>query len=235
MGMKEIQKELALAGNKETADILQRFFKTGKGEYGEGDVFRGIKVPIIRKLSKKYNDIFLSEVVKLLHSSFHEDRLLALLILVEKYRKGNEALKEKIFKLYLANAKYVNNWDLVDLSAEHIIGVHLFEKDKRLLTTLAKSNILWERRIAVLSSFHFIKNGKFSETLTVAKILLKDKEDLIHKAVGWMLREIGKRDLFIEEKFLRKHYKEMPRTMLRYAIERFPENKRKAYLTGKII
>jgi 3-methyladenine DNA glycosylase AlkD len=235
MDVKVIQEELSHLANAETAVILQRFFKTGKGQYGEGDTFRGIKVPAIRKLLKKYSDISILETVKLLHSFFHEDRLLALLILVDKFRKGEESLKKRIYDAYLKNIKFVNNWDLIDLSAEHIIGPYLMGKDKKLLTKLANSNILWERRIAVLSTFHFIKSGKFDQTFIIAKILLKDKEDLIHKAVGWMLREIGKRDLIAEEKFLNKHYMKMPRTMLRYAIEKFPETKRKAYLSGKVI
>lgn len=234
MDVSEIKEELSLLGDKEKAAILKRFFKTGKGQYGEGDKFRGIKVPEIRKLSKKYIDMSLSDAKSLLHSKFHEDRLLALFILVLKYQKGDEVLREKIYNLYLANMKYVNNWDLVDLSAEHIIGATLANKDKKLLTKLAKSSVLWERRIAVLSTFHFIKRGDYEQTLKMAELLLKDEEDLIHKAVGWMLREVGKRDIKVEEKFLKKYYKEMPRTMLRYAIEKFPESKRKAYLLGKI-
>lgn len=234
MKVKDIQNDLDHLASKEIATVLQRFFKTGKGEYGEGDIFRGIKVPNIRNLCKKYKDISLNETKKLLHSAYHEDRLLALFILVEKYRKGEETVRNQIFRLYLKNTKYINNWDLIDLSAEHIIGPHLEKGDKSLLTKLAKSNSLWERRIAVLSTFHFIKDKKFNQTLKIAAILLKDKEDLIHKAVGWMLREIGKRDLSVEEEFLKKNYKKMPRTMLRYAIEKFPENKRKAYLLGKV-
>jgi len=234
MAVSEIKEELSLLGDKEKATILKRFFKTGKDQYGEGDKFRGIKVPEIRKLSKKYKDISLSDTKNLLHSKFHEDRLLALFILVLKYQKGDEALKEKIYKLYLANLKYVNNWDLVDLSAEHIIGATLANKDRKLLIKMAKSKVLWERRVAVLSTFNFVKKGEYDQTLQIAEILLRDDEDLIHKAVGWMLREIGKRNIKAEEKFLKKYYKIMPRTMLRYAIEKFPESRRQAYLLGKV-
>ncbi len=234
MSVSNIKKDLTLLGDKEKALFLKRFFKTGKGEYGENDNFRGIKVPEIRKLAKKHKDISLTDTKDLLHSKFHEDRLLALFILVMKYQKADEALKEKIYELYLTNLKYVNNWDLVDLSAEHIIGSALVNKDKKLLTRLAKSKILWERRIAVLSTFHFIKNGEYDQTVKIAELLLKDEEDLIHKAVGWMLREIGKRNIKVEEKFLRKHYKKMPRTMLRYAIEKFSESRRRAYLLGNV-
>ncbi len=234
MAVSEIKEELSLLGDKEKATILKRFFKTGKDQYGEGDKFRGIKVPEIRKLSKKYKDISLSDTKNLLNSKFHEDRLLALFILVLKYQKGDEALKEKIYKLYLANLKYVNNWDLVDLSAEHIIGATLANKDRKLLIKMAKSKVLWERRVAVLSTFNFVKKGEYDQTLQIAEILLRDDEDLIHKAVGWMLREIGKRNIKAEEKFLKKYYKIMPRTMLRYAIEKFPESRRQAYLLGKV-
>lgn len=234
MTAKIVQNELNILADKKKALILKRFFKTGKGQYGEGDKFRGIKVPEIRKLSKKYKDISFSDTKNLLHSKYHEDRLLALFILVLKYQKGDEAIKEKIYKLYLANLKYVNNWDLVDLSAEHIIGATLANKDKKLLTKMAKSKVLWERRIAILSTFNFIKKEEYDQTLQIAEILLRDEEDLIHKAVGWMLREIGKRNIKIEEKFLKKYYKIMPRTMLRYAIEKFSEPRRQEYLLGKV-
>ena len=164
----------------------------------------------------------------------HEERLVALFILIHKFQAGDDKQKEKIFKLYLKNTKYINNWDLIDLSANKIAGEYLINKPKKILYKLAKSKSLWERRIAIMSTFQFIKNNQFEETLKISNLLLKDEHDLIHKAVGWMLREVGKRSLAIEESFLRKLYKRMPRTMLRYAIERFPEKKRQAYLKGKI-
>ena len=232
--LKSLKKELKSKASPEIAKNLQRFFKTGPGEYGEGDIFLGLKVGGSREIAKKYQDLSLKETEKLLHSKIHEERLVALLILIHKFQTDKEDLKEKIFKLYLKNTKYINNWDLVDLSAHKIIGEYLRDKSKKILYKLAKSENLWERRIAVLSTFHFIGNNEFKESLKISKLLLKDKHDLIHKAVGWMLREIGKRSIAIEEKFLKIHYKKMPRTMLRYAIERFPEKRRKAYLKGKI-
>jgi len=223
-----LKKELKTKANPGKAKILQRFFKTGKGEYAEGNVFLGIVVPETRKIVQKYNSLRLEDVAKLLRSKIHEERLAALLIMVNKFQTGKG--KEKIYNLYLKNTKYINNWDLVDLSADKIVGDYLFNKPKAILRKLAKSKSIWERRIAIMATFNFIKNNKFEETLKIAKILLNDKHDLIHKAVGWMLREVGKRDLKTEEKFLKKYYKKMPRTMLRYAIEKFPERKRKQYL-----
>lgn len=234
MTVHEIRTKLRKLGNKQRARVSQGFFKTGPGEYGEGDVFLGIKVPELRKLAKEYQDIATKEIKQLLKSSIHEERLLALLILVLTYSKGDETAKKRIYELYLKNTKFINNWDLVDGSAEYIVGDFLMDKSKKLLYNLAKSSELWERRIAIMSTFHFIKRNEFSETLKISKMLLSDEEDLIHKAVGWMLREVGKRDLQTEEKFLREHYKKMPRTMLRYAIERFPESKRRRYLKGNI-
>ncbi len=232
--VEEIRKELDRLADPERVAIHQRFFKTGKGEYGEGDIFRGIRVPEIRKLAKRYKDIPLKDTERLLHSPVHEDRALALMILVQHCEKGDEALRREVYSLYLTNTTYINNWDLVDMSAEHIVGGFLIDKDKEPLMRLADSDILWERRIAVMATFHFIKKGKFDETLMIAARLLNDPEDLIHKAVGWMLREIGKRDMPTEETFLKKHYRRMPRTVLRYAIERFPEAKRLAYLKGSV-
>ena len=232
--LKSLKKELKSKANPKQAKNLQRFFKTGPGEYGEGDIFLGLKVGGSREIAKKYKDLSLKETEKLLHSKIHEERLIALLILIHKFQTGKENLKEKIFKLYLKNTKYINNWDLVDFSAHKIIGEYLRNKSKKILYKLVKSKNIWERRIAVLSTFQFIANNEFKESLKISKLLLKDKHDLIHKAVGWMLREIGKRSLVTEEKFLKTHYKNMPRTMLRYAIERFPEKRRQAYLKGKI-
>jgi len=224
----DFKKELKNKANPKRAKITQRFFKTGPGEYGEGDVFLGIVAPEIRKLVKKYSDLKIKEIIRLLHSKIHEERLTALLIMVKKFQI--EKNKEKIYNLYLKNTKYINNWDLVDLSANKIVGDYLLDKPKSILYKLAKSKSIWERRISIIATFNFIKNNEFEETLKIAKILLNDKHDLIHKAVGWMLREIGKRDLKIEEEFLKKYYPKMPRTMLRYAIEKFPEKKRKQYL-----
>jgi len=225
---KDIRKSLMELVNPEIAEHSQRFFKTGKGEYGEGDKFLGIRVPVIRKQVKKFKSVSLGQVLVLLKSPFHEIRLFAVLMLVQKFSAGTE--KRKIYELYLKNTKYINNWDLVDSSASYIVGAYLLDKDKQPIYELAKSEDLWERRISIMSTFHFIKCGKFDDALKISGIILNDKEDLIHKAVGWMLREIGNRSLSVEEKFLKKYYKEMPRTMLRYAIEKFPERKRKFYL-----
>jgi len=234
MLVKNIQRKLQELGSREKAKVLQRFFKTGPGEYGEGDVFVGVKVPELRKLAKEYQKITVKEVKQLLKSAIHEERLLALFILVRKYSKGNEAEKKRIYELYLKNTQFINSWDLVDISAHHIIGAFLVDKSKEPLYSLAKSMNLWERRISIISTFYFIKHDKYAETLKISEILLTDEQDLIHKAVGWMLREVGKRHLPSEEKFLKKHHRDMPRTMLRYAIERFPEPKRQRYLKGKI-
>ena len=212
------------------AKILMRFFKTGKGEYGEGDVFWGIVVPKQRIIAKKHRAISLEECLSLLKSRIHECRLTALFILIDKYKKGSFEIKERIFQEYLKNTEYINNWDLVDLSAPNIIGDYLYDKDKSILSKFVKSKSLWERRIAILATFSFIRQNKFTDSLSLAEELLNDKEDLIHKAVGWMLREIGKRNLKVEEDFLRRYYRVMPRTMLRYAIEKFSEEKRKFYL-----
>jgi 3-methyladenine DNA glycosylase AlkD len=232
--VQEIRVRLRKLGNKQRAAASQRYFKTGPGEYGEGDCFLGVTVPELRQLATAYQAITLREVTQLLRSTIHEERLMALLILVRAYARGDQSAKKIIYKLYLKNSRFVNNWDLVDASAEHIVGAFLLDKKKKPLTVLAKAKDLWERRIAIMATFHFIKRGAFAETLKIAGILLSDKEDLIHKAVGWMLREIGKRDIRVEERFLTEHYKKMPRTMLRYAIERFPEPQRQRYLRGEI-
>ena len=221
-------------GDAEQAAVSQRFFKTGPGEYGEGDIFIGIKVPVLRQLVKEVANLPITEIKKLLTSRIHEERLIALLMLVRRYSRADESNRKEIYDLYLQNTSFVNNWDLVDLSAHYIVGPYLADKSRAPLYRLAESDSLWERRIAIMSTFHFIKNGEFSETLAISKLLLSDTKDLIHKAVGWMLREIGKRHLQTEENFLKKHYRKMPRTMLRYAIEKFPEHKRQAYLKGTI-
>ena len=234
MSLAELRKEIKTVSNPDKAKFLQRFFKTGKGEYAEGDVFLGIVVPVQRQIAKKYTELSFDDLEKLITSKYHEERLIALLILVERFKKASEDEKDKIIKFYLKNRKGINNWDLVDLSAPKILGEYLLNKDRKILFRFAKSKDLWEKRIAVLSTFTFIKNNDFNDALKIYEILVNDKHDLIHKAIGWMLRELGKIDLKTEENFLNKYYKSMPRTMLRYAIEKFPEKKRKAYLKGKI-
>ncbi len=232
--IRSLKKELKSNANSKQAKILQRFFKTGKGEYAEGDIFWGLKVGELRTIAKKYSVLKLKDVEKLLNSKIHEQRLVALFILTHQFEEGEQGLRKKIFNLYLKNTKYINNWDLIDLSAPKIVGAYLFDKPRDVLYKLAKSKSLWEKRISILSTFYFIRENDFKDTLKVSKILLKDEHDLIHKAVGWMLREVGKRCLETEEKFLKKHYQKMPRTMLRYAIERFPEPLRQKYLKGLI-
>jgi 3-methyladenine DNA glycosylase AlkD len=249
-----IRRELRQQAAPERAVILQRFFKTGPGEYAAGDMFLGLTVPQLRALAEQYRHLPLRDTSRLLRSSIHEERFLALLVLVQAYWDGDAKQQRRIYDLYLRSTRYINNWDLVDCSAPQIVGAFLFRcsggsascrpyrtNDKRpalhrsaatILTQLARSDSLWERRIAIIATFHFIKHGEFSATLHIARVLLRDEHDLIHKAVGWMLREVGKRDLATEEKFLRQHCRQMPRTMLRYAIERFAEPKRRRYLKG---
>lgn len=232
--LKAVQRQLRQIGDESIARHSAGFFKSGKGEYAEGDRFLGIRVPVLRKLVKEYPDLTISQMTSLLRSKYHEERLLAVLMLVAHYNKAGENGKQRIYDLYLENTRYINNWDLVDSSAEHIVGAYLWGLDKSPLYALARSESLWERRISIMSTYHFIKKNEFRDALKISKILLKDKEDLIHKAVGWMLREIGNRDLAKEEGFLKVHYQKMPRTMLRYAIEKFPEKKRQGYLKGKV-
>ena len=229
-----IQKQLRQLADEEIAEHSQRFFKTGKGQYGEGDRFLGIRVPALRTITKQYRGVSVEEASCLLNSKFHEERLLALFLLVAIFNKADDEGRRGVYELYLENTRFINNWDLVDCSAEHIVGAYLRRADKQPLYDLAVSNMLWERRISIMSTFHFIKHNEFTNTLRIAKILLEDKEDLIHKAVGWMLREVGKRDAQAEEEFLRKHCRQMPRTMLRYAIERLPAQKRQRYLKGDV-
>lgn len=230
MPIQDIRKRLRKFSSRDKAALLQRFFKTGPGDYGEGDIFLGVMVPNIRKVAKEFQYAPDADVLKLFRSPFHEERLLALLILVEQYEKGDDALKKKIYTLYLKNTRSINNWDLVDLSAPKIVGAHLLKRSRKPLYALAKSRDLWKRRIAILATSAFIWQGDFSDTLAISQILMKDGHDLIHKAVGWMLREVGKRDVSALERFLNERCLKMPRTMLRYAIERFPEQKRKKYL-----
>jgi len=232
--MKNIYSDIRKQSDPERTINLQRFFKTKKGEYGEGDVFLGLTVPQCRKVVKQYKILDLCDVLKLLKSKYHEERLIALLIFVEQFSKGDPKKRKEIYDNYLNNTKYINNWDLVDLSAHKIVGAYLFDKNRSVLYKLAKSSDLWEKRISIIATAWFIKNNDFDDTLNISDILLNDKHDLIHKAVGWMLREIGNNDLLVEEKFLKSRYKTMPRTMLRYAIEKFEEGKRKKYLKGEI-
>lgn len=213
--------------------ILSNFFKTKKGQYGEGDKFIGIYVQDIRRVANIYQLLSLIEVKKLLKSKIHEERLLALLILVLKYKKSDLKIKKEIFDFYLIHTQYINSWDLVDLSAREIIGDYLLNySNNNILTKLAKSKCIWERRIAIISTYAYILSGRSEETFIICEYLLNDKEDLIHKACGWMLREVGKRiSRKIEKEFLNKYYKSMPRTMLRYSIEHFDTNERLIYMS----
>ncbi len=231
MTVKQIISELESYGSPESAKHSLRFFKTGEGEYGHGDIFYGTTVPEMRIIAKKYKDIFLNDIQELLKNKYHECRLVALMILVDKYRKSKADTERKnIYDLYLENTTYINNWDLVDSSAHQIVGAYLYDKDRKILYKLAKSKDLWEKRIAIISTAHFISRNDFNDTLKISEILLNDKHDLVHKAVGWMLREVGKRNQTIEEGFLKKYHKTMPRTMLRYAIEKFDDKKKEFYM-----
>lgn len=234
--LKFIKQDLRKYARADKANTLQRFFKTGPGQYGEGDKFIGVMVPDIRKIAQQYQDLSLKQIIDLLHSRFHEERLCALFILLDKYQKGGSKEQKIIFELYLKNYQYINNWDLIDLTAPRIVGAYLTDKPKDILYRLAKSKNLWQRRVAILATFQFIYYGDSRETIKISKILLHDKHDLIQKAVGWMLREVGKRcDEKVLVDFLNQHYQNMPRTMLRYAIERLPESKRQYYLKKKKI
>jgi 3-methyladenine DNA glycosylase AlkD len=234
INIENMRAALSAHADPRQAEILQRFFKTGPGQYGEGDIFIGVMVPQTRAVAKAFRTAPLDEIAGLLKSRVHEERLLALMMLVEQYARGNEKTKKAVYASYLRNTRHINNWDLVDLSAPQIVGGHLMARDRSILRKLAVSKSLWERRISVLATFRFIKDDDFSDAIAIAEMLIDDEHDLIHKAVGWMLREIGKRDMAVEEEFLRGKYKRMPRTMLRYAIERFPEKKRKSYLRGLV-
>ena len=226
----QIKRDLAQLKDPNRAKNLSWFFKTGKGQYGEGDIFLGISVPEQRKVAKKHVDLSLNDLQELLNSKIHEHRFTALLILISKYRKAGESGRAEIFRFIIKNTENINNWDLVDLSAPRIVGDYLLNRERSILYRLAKSKSLWERRISILSTFAFIDNNDFEDALNISELLLRDEHDLIHKAVGWALREIGKRDQNLEERFLTKHYLHMPRTMLRYAIEKFDEKKRQKYL-----
>jgi len=234
MSFAAITRQLDELADADIAEHSQRFFKTGPGDYGYGDKFIGVRVPVLRKLARQHRELTERDLLRLLKSTIHERRLLALLILVEQYQRADDQRQQAIYELYLAHTRWVNNWDLVDSSAHHIVGHHLHRRSKRPLTQLARSDSLWERRIAMIATFYFIRTNELDETFRLAKHLLHDKHDLMHKAVGWMLREAGKRDQAALESFLKQHYCQMPRTMLRYAIERFPETRRQKYLTAKI-
>ncbi|MCP4486490.1 MAG: DNA alkylation repair protein [Gammaproteobacteria bacterium] len=232
MNDQEVINHLKSLANPTIAEHSQRFFKTAKGEYGYGDIFLGIRVPVIRKAVKQYKNASLNTALKLLQSSYHEVRMFALLLLVSQFPKAEAQGQEKIYRLYLTNTRFINNWDLVDCSAHFIVGAYLFDRDRDILYQLCRSELLWERRIAVMATFYFIRRDDYSDLLKLAKLLLDDQQDLIHKAVGWMLREVGKRNLNAEVKFLNQHFQAMPRTMLRYAIEKFSQTDRLKYLNG---
>ncbi|PJC28644.1 DNA alkylation repair protein [Candidatus Shapirobacteria bacterium CG_4_9_14_0_2_um_filter_40_11] len=234
--LKNLKNDLRSFQRLEKAKILMRFFKTGKGEYGEGDEFLGLMTDETRSVAKKYFDLPLADISKLLASKLHEERVVAVMILAKRLNKADLSGKKEIYDFYFENISGINNWDLVDSSAPIIVGGYLYlsGETREVLYKLVKSNNLWKKRIAMMATFYFIKERDFSDALKIAEILVNDSHDLIHKAVGWMLREVGNRDIGTEEKFLEKYYKQMPRTMLRYAIEKFPEEKRQKCLKGKI-
>lgn len=232
--LKKIKSELHAHACPNKALSLQRFFKRGEGEYGEGERFLGITVPLQRQIAKSYASLSFSELEVLLRSKLHEERLTALLILILQYQLATSLQQKRIYDFYFANVAGINNWDLVDLSAPKIVGPFLLDKNKKHLYELVRSKSLWERRIAIVATIAFIRENSFTDTLSLTQKLLKDKEDLLHKAAGWMLREVGKRDFEVLSVFLREYYHVMPRTMLRYAIEKFPEKLRLAYLHGCI-
>lgn len=232
MTCREIQTGLAKLANREKAKVLRSFFKTGPGQYGEGDIFLGITVPVLRKFARECRETTVKQTVRLLRSPVHEERLLALFLLIALFEKGDDAVRKRIYELYLENVRFVNNWDLVDLSAPNIAGAYLAERSHRPLYRMARSRELWERRIAIVATYSFIRRNDLGDTFAIAEILLGDEHDLIHKSAGWMLREAGKKDQDALERFLKRHCRTMPRTMLRYAIERFPEKKRSSYLNG---
>jgi 3-methyladenine DNA glycosylase AlkD len=229
----DLKRELQAAGTPERADGAARYFKTGKGDYGAGDVFLGVTTPDLRRIVRRYEALSLHDVEKLLGAKEHEVRSAALLVLVAQYKKGDDAARKQVFDLYLRNTRHINNWDLVDCSCGDIVGVHLLTRSRRLLIKLAKSKSLWERRIAMISTMRLVREGDLADALRVAELLLDDRHDLIHKAVGWVLRVVGDIDRAALLGFLRKNYARLPRTALRYAIEHFPPEERKRMLAGK--
>jgi len=231
-----IRARLRALANPAIATHATRFFKTGPGEYGEGDRFLGIRVPVLRRVARERHTTSVATMFALLRSPLHEERLLALLLLVAAYKSADERGRERIYRGYLRSIRrYVSNWDLVDTSAPYIVGQHLENRGRGTLYALARSTSLWERRVAVLASFWFIKQRDFADALAIAELLLDDEHDLIHKAVGWMLREVGNRDAGVAARFLDRHHRRMPRTMLRYAIEKLPAAQRQAYLEGSVV
>lgn len=234
MSVQQLQQQMTAMADPHQADQLRRFFKTGPGEYGEGDQFLGLRVPQLRQLVKGYLSMGLDDVTQLLHSSIHEERMAALLILTYQFPKAKPAMQKQIYTFYLNHTHWINNWDLVDVTVTHIVGAYLLTRSRKPLYRLARSENLWERRIAIVATHHFIRQHQFEDTLRISELLLNDSHDLIHKAVGWMLREVGKRDRSLMEAFLKTRYQGMPRTMLRYAIEKLPESQRQAYLKGVI-
>lgn len=228
------QARALLQTNSHPGDAVfsQKYFKTGPGEYGEGDRFIGVRVPKVRAIAAQLKKMPLTQIQSLLSSAIHEERLLALILLTLQFKTADEAKKAVLYQFYLDHTQFINNWDLVDVSAYKIVGPHLINKPKNDIYQLAQSNSLWERRIAIMSTLAFIKQDQFEDTFALSTLLLDDSNDLIHKAVGWMLREVGKRNRPIAEQFLQQHYRAMPRTMLRYAIEKFPPSLRQSYLEG---
>jgi 3-methyladenine DNA glycosylase AlkD len=230
----DAEARLHALADPEHARFVAGYFRTGPGEYGEGDQFLGIRIPVLRGLVREFRGLPLDDAFALLRSPWHEARLFALLLLVDAYKRGTAEAREAIYRRYLESTEFINNWDLVDSSAPYIVGAHLEAGDRGVLERLARSESLWERRIAMLATQHFIRGGDFGTALRIAEMLVDDRHDLIHKAVGWMLREIGNRDRAAEEAFLRRHHRTMPRTMLRYAIEKFPPDLRQAYMRGEM-
>lgn len=228
--MNKIIQELKKLENPSKAKLLSGFFKTAKGEYGEGDIFLGITVPQSRELVKKFKEVDYETIQDCLDSRIHEARFCGLILLSEKSKNEPEAA----YNFFMKNTKNINNWDLIDVFTPKIVGNYLIDKKRDVLYEFAKSDNLWKRRISIISCFSFINDRDFDDAIKISSMLLNDEHDLIHKAVGWMLREVGKKDVNVLEKFLKDKYKRMPRTMLRYAIEKLPENKRKAYLNGRI-
>lgn len=234
MDYQTIIRYLKEIGDPKIAQHSQRYFKTGKGEYAQGDRFLGIRVPVLRKKVIPFKETSLKDIKELPVSPFHEVRLFALLLMVHQFSKGGVEQRDKLFNLYISSTPFINNWDLVDTSAPYIVGPYLLDRDRSILYDFARSDLLWERRISVMSTFFFVRQFQYEDTLRISRILLNDPHDLIHKAVGWMLREIGKRDRQTEELFLERHYQQMPKTMLRYAIEKFEKERRQMYLKGLI-
>ena len=230
MTAEKIREELEALSTPEKKDFLPYFFKTGKGQYGEGDKFIGVVVPDSRKVAKKHKDVSFQEIETLLNSEYHECRLCALLILVERFKRANEQERKNIYEFYLSHTHRINNWDLVDLSSQYIVGEYLLDKDRSILYKLVDSELLWDQRIAVLATFPFIRNNDFKDLLALSEKLLYHKHDLMHKAVGWLLREAGKKDKTVLVEFLDRYYREMPRTMLRYSIEKLTPEERAHYM-----